>query len=82
MLTTLQFDDAGLHPVMLENVKLCQYAAPTPIQSYCIPAVLTGHDVVAIAQTGTYSKTASSTSADLPQVPERQPPSLFRSCQS
>lgn len=47
-----KFDDAGLHPVMLENVKLCQYTAPTPIQSYCIPAVLTGHDVVAIAQTG------------------------------
>lgn len=37
---------------MLENVKLCQYIAPTPIQSYCIPAILTGNDVVAIAQTG------------------------------
>ena len=37
---------------MLENVKLSRYNAPTPIQSYCIPAVLTGHDVVAIAQTG------------------------------
>jgi ATP-dependent RNA helicase DDX3X len=37
---------------MLENVKLCQYEVPTPIQAYCIPAVLTGHDVVAVAQTG------------------------------
>jgi ATP-dependent RNA helicase DDX3X len=37
---------------MLENVKLCQYEVPTPIQSYCIPALLTGHDVVAVAQTG------------------------------
>jgi ATP-dependent RNA helicase DDX3X len=37
---------------MLENVKLCQYTYPTPIQSYCIPAILTGNDVVAIAQTG------------------------------
>lgn len=37
---------------MLENVKLCRYTIPTPIQSYCIPAVLTGHDVVGIAQTG------------------------------
>ncbi|KAH6620439.1 P-loop containing nucleoside triphosphate hydrolase protein [Boeremia exigua] len=53
-----EFEDAGLHPVMLENVKLCQYNAPTPIQSYCIPAVLTGHDVVAIAQTGS-GKTAA-----------------------
>lgn len=39
---------------MLENVKLCKYTAPTPVQSYCIPAVLTGHDVVAIAQTGEF----------------------------
>jgi len=47
-----QFEDAGLHPIMLDNVKLCQYKFPTPIQSYCIPAILTGHDVVAVAQTG------------------------------
>ncbi|KAL5118381.1 hypothetical protein ACEQ8H_003730 [Pleosporales sp. CAS-2024a] len=47
-----EFADAGLHPVMLENIKLCQYTAPTPIQSYCIPAVLSGRDIIAIAQTG------------------------------
>lgn len=41
---------------MLKNVKLCQYGAPTPIQSYCIPAILTGNDVVAIAQTGKYRR--------------------------
>jgi ATP-dependent RNA helicase DDX3X len=52
LLTAVQFEDAGLHPIMLENVKLSRYHVPTPIQSYCIPAVLTGHDVVAIAQTG------------------------------
>ncbi|KAI4912043.1 hypothetical protein J4E90_006863 [Alternaria incomplexa] len=52
------FEDAGLHPIMLDNVKLCQYVAPTPIQSYCIPAILTGHDVVAVAQTGS-GKTAA-----------------------
>jgi ATP-dependent RNA helicase DDX3X len=61
-LTTVQFDDAGLHPVMLENVKLCRYSVPTPIQSYCIPAVLTGHDVVAIAQTGKRPAEISTTS--------------------
>ncbi|KAJ4343851.1 hypothetical protein N0V87_000134 [Didymella glomerata] len=58
VLPVRDFDDAGLHPVMLENVKLCRYSVPTPIQSYCIPAVLTGHDVVAIAQTGS-GKTAA-----------------------
>ncbi|KAH7402580.1 P-loop containing nucleoside triphosphate hydrolase protein [Pyrenochaeta sp. MPI-SDFR-AT-0127] len=58
VLPVRNFEDAGLHPVMLENVKLCQYSAPTPIQSYCIPAILTGNDVVAIAQTGS-GKTAA-----------------------
>ncbi|KAF2476402.1 DEAD-domain-containing protein [Lindgomyces ingoldianus] len=53
-----EFDDAGLHPQMRDNVRLCQYGHPTPIQSYCIPAVLTGHDVVACAQTGS-GKTAA-----------------------
>ncbi|KAJ9660954.1 hypothetical protein H2201_006682 [Coniosporium apollinis] len=47
-----EFADAGLHPVMLENIKLCGYRFPTPVQMYCIPAILAGTDVVAIAQTG------------------------------
>ena len=37
---------------MLENIKLCQYDQPTPIQAYCIPAILQNHDVIAVAQTG------------------------------
>ncbi|RAL12182.1 DEAD/DEAH box helicase [Aspergillus homomorphus CBS 101889] len=52
------FDDAGLHPIMRRNVELCRYAHPTPIQAYSIPAVLTGHDLIAIAQTGS-GKTAA-----------------------
>lgn len=47
-----KWEDAGLHPVMLENIKLCNYKTPTAIQGYTVPAVLTGHDVVAISQTG------------------------------
>ncbi|KAI7567401.1 DEAD/DEAH box RNA helicase [Hortaea werneckii] len=50
--TFLQFEDAGLHPVVFENIKLARYVEPTPIQSYCIPAILEGKDVVAVAQTG------------------------------
>ncbi|RAL68283.1 hypothetical protein DID88_007014 [Monilinia fructigena] len=53
-----RFEDAGLHPVMLENVKLAGYRIPTPIQQYCLPAVKTGYDVVACAQTGS-GKTAA-----------------------
>lgn len=37
---------------MRENIRLCRYEVPTPIQAYSIPAVLTGHDLIAIAQTG------------------------------
>ncbi|KAF2659304.1 P-loop containing nucleoside triphosphate hydrolase protein [Lophiostoma macrostomum CBS 122681] len=52
------FEHAGLHPALMANVKLCGYHSPTPIQMFTIPAVLTGHDVVAIAQTGS-GKTAA-----------------------
>ncbi|KAK6856864.1 ATP-dependent RNA helicase DED1 [Apiospora arundinis] len=52
------FDTAGLHPVMLKNVRMCGYQTPTPIQRYCIPAIKMGHDVIAIAQTGS-GKTAA-----------------------
>ena len=37
---------------MLENIKKCGYEIPTPVQAYCLPAVFTNNDVIAIAQTG------------------------------
>jgi ATP-dependent RNA helicase DDX3X len=49
------FATAGLHPAMQKNVELCGYKTPTPIQQYCIPAIKQGHDIIAIAQTGTSS---------------------------
>ncbi|KAM4065114.1 DEAD/DEAH box helicase [Hirsutella rhossiliensis] len=52
------FKDAGLHPVMLENIQLFGFANPTPIQKYTIPSMLQGHDVIGIAQTGS-GKTAA-----------------------
>ncbi|GAB7355990.1 hypothetical protein MBLNU459_g6617t1 [Dothideomycetes sp. NU459] len=52
------FEDAGIHPVVLENVKRCGYKVTTAVQAYCIPAVLSGKDVVAVAQTGS-GKTAA-----------------------
>ncbi|WQF83221.1 Putative ATP-dependent RNA helicase DEAD-box, Helicase superfamily 1/2, ATP-binding protein [Colletotrichum destructivum] len=52
------YKDAGLHPVMLENVELAGYEAPTPIQKYTLPAIHQGLDVVAVAQTGS-GKTAA-----------------------
>lgn len=46
------FADAGLHPVIVENIRLCGYKVPTPIQAYGIPAILAGRDLMAVAQTG------------------------------
>ncbi|KAF9768402.1 hypothetical protein IL306_014300 [Fusarium sp. DS 682] len=52
------FKEAGIHPAMLENIELCGYEHPTPIQKFTIPSILTGHDVIGIAQTGS-GKTAA-----------------------
>lgn len=43
---------------MLENIALCGYSVPTPIQAVCIPAILQGKEMVVCAQTGT-GKTAA-----------------------
>lgn len=48
----LQFEDAGIHPIMLRNVKLCGYDVCTPVQAYCLPAIFKGYDVCASAHTG------------------------------
>lgn len=48
----MQWDEAGLHPIMMENIRLCQFDRPTPVQSYGIPAVLNNRDLIGIAQTG------------------------------
>lgn len=46
------FQEAGLHPVMFDNVKKCCYVVPTPTQAYSIPAIMTGRDLISTAQTG------------------------------
>ncbi|KAI9660353.1 MAG: hypothetical protein M1821_009703 [Bathelium mastoideum] len=54
-----EFKDAGLHPVMYDTItRLLEYDSPTPVQSYVIPAVMQGRDVIACAQTGS-GKTAA-----------------------
>ncbi|KAF2090436.1 ATP-dependent RNA helicase DED1 [Saccharata proteae CBS 121410] len=53
-----KFEDAGLHPVILDNIELCGYQRVLPVQSFVIPAVLQGYDVIGIAQTGS-GKTAA-----------------------
>ena len=53
----MSFSDLGLLPELLRAVTDQGYDTPTPIQAQAIPAVLSGRDVLAGAQTGT-GKTA------------------------
>lgn len=52
------FQELGVEPDILKSINEMGFEAPTPIQNRCIPAVLSGSDVVGQAQTGT-GKTAA-----------------------
>ena len=54
------FADLGLSEPILRAIDEKGYRHPTPIQAQAIPAVLSGRDVMGVAQTGT-GKTASFT---------------------
>lgn len=54
----MPFSNLGLSDPILKAVTELGYSAPTPIQEKAIPAILTGKNVIAAAQTGT-GKTAS-----------------------
>ena len=54
------FADLGLSEPILRAIEEKGYRHPTPIQAQAIPAVLSGRDVMGVAQTGT-GKTASFT---------------------
>lgn len=56
--TATTFDSFGLAPQLLANLSELEISTPTPIQSKAIPVVLSGGDVVGLAQTGT-GKTAA-----------------------
>src|SRR5699024_10700077 len=58
--TSMSFDTLGLSQPLLDAVAREGYSEPTPIQARAVPAVLTGRDVLAAAQTGT-GKTAAFT---------------------
>ena len=54
------FDDLGLSAPLLQALREKGYSTPSPIQEQAIPAVLSGRDLMAAAQTGT-GKTAGFT---------------------
>lgn len=54
----ISFSELGVRPEILKSIQEMGFEAPTPIQEKCIPAILSGFDVVGQAQTGT-GKTAA-----------------------
>lgn len=56
----MNFTDLALSPAILKAIEKQGYETPSPIQQQAIPAVLSGKDVMAAAQTGT-GKTAGFT---------------------
>lgn len=54
----MSFTELGLNRSLLAQVERQGFTNPTPIQEAAIPAVLTGRDVIGLAQTGT-GKTAA-----------------------
>jgi ATP-dependent RNA helicase RhlE len=54
----MKFNEFNFHPRVAAGVTVAGYAVPTPIQAQAIPLVLTGRDVMGLAQTGT-GKTAA-----------------------
>jgi len=52
------FDELLVSEALLNNIQLCNFASPIPIQKYSIPTVLADRDLMACAQTGS-GKTAA-----------------------
>jgi ATP-dependent RNA helicase RhlE len=68
----MSFESLGLSPELLRAVREQGYTQPTPIQAQAIPAVLSGGDLMAGAQTGT-GKTAGFTLPMLQRLLKSKP---------
>ncbi|CAO1628187.1 unnamed protein product [Parajaminaea phylloscopi] len=47
-----EFTSPPIDAHLLENIKLCRYTTPTPVQKYSLPIVALGRDLMGCAQTG------------------------------
>jgi superfamily II DNA/RNA helicase len=52
------FENSGLLPHVLGNVRKSKYTKPTPVQKHALPVIMGGRDLMACAQTGS-GKTVS-----------------------
>lgn len=57
-MTITTFQEMLLHPEILSALEKNGYKSPTPVQAATIPLILEGHDVIALAKTGS-GKTAA-----------------------
>jgi ATP-dependent RNA helicase RhlE len=73
-----QFTDLGLAKPLLKALADEGYATPTPIQAQAIPGVMSGRDLLGIAQTGT-GKTAAFALPILHRLAENRKPAPRRS---
>ena len=73
------FSDLGLAAPLLETLAAEHYETPTPIQRQAIPHVLTGRDLIGIAQTGT-GKTAAFSLPILHRLDHNRRPARRRGC--
>ena len=78
-MTSISFSTLGLAEPILRAVAAEGYTTPTPIQAQAIPAVLEGHDLLGIAQTGT-GKTAAFVLPMLNRLPVDRTPVKPRTC--
>ncbi len=74
-----QFTDFGLAKPLLKALADKGYTQPTPIQAKAIPTVMTGRDLLGIAQTGT-GKTAAFALPILHRLAEDRKPAPRRGC--
>src|ERR1051326_168119 len=68
----MPFSALGLSHPVVEGVKAMGYIQPTPIQLRVIPLILSGHDVIGSAQTGT-GKTAAFALPILSKIARHEP---------
>jgi ATP-dependent RNA helicase RhlE len=73
------FTTLGLAAPLLQALATEGYTAPTPIQAQAIPIILTGRDLLGIAQTGT-GKTAAFALPILHQLAARRKPAPRHGC--
>jgi superfamily II DNA/RNA helicase len=73
------FHDFGFSNAITRALAAEKYHTPTPIQAQTIPAVMSGRDVIGIAQTGT-GKTAAFALPILHRLAANPPPPARKSC--